>query len=342
MDSDTTTTATTATTATTIRRVAVGAVERACKVAREVQAALVSEETITKKDQSPVTVGDYSVQALIIYELSSAFPDYPFVAEEDSKTLAENTDVKKSVLRFVQKQFPEINESTLLETIAKGGEGVRSGPPSAKRWWTLDPIDGTLGFLRRDQYAIALALMEDNKPILGLLGCPSLAVSKDDKEQGCILVALKGEGAYIRSLDSDSETKICVSSQSDPKLAVFTESYVSRGFAHELNRGVAERLQAKADPLRIDSQCKYAMVARGDSDVYLRLSSLDYKEYIWDHAAGAFIVQEAGGDVVDFHGKPLDYSQGTRLTNNVGIVCTNKKLLAPVVDALPKDLAAKV
>jgi len=326
--------------------VALSAVERACRVAREVQGALVSEDTITKKDQSPVTVGDYSVQALIIHELSSQFPEYPFVAEEDSKTLAENTDVKNSVLRFVQKQFPEINEATLLDTIAKGGEGSRSSvgtPPNAKRWWTLDPIDGTLGFLRRDQYAIALALMEDNKPILGLLGCPSLPISKDNKkDQGCILIATKGEGAYIRSLDSDNETKISVSSQSDPKLAVFTESFVSRGFAHELNRGIAERLQVKAEPLRIDSQCKYAMVARGDSDVYLRLSSIDYKEYIWDHAAGAFIVQEAGGDVVDFHGKPLDYSQGTKLTNNIGIVCTNKTLLAPVLEALPKDLAAKI
>lgn len=231
-----------------------------------------------------------------------------------------------------------MNEELLLSTIAKGGEGVRSrSPPSCKRWWTLDPIDGTLGFLRRDQYAIALALMEDNKPILGLLGCPSLPLSKDNKEQqGCILLASKGDGAYIRSLDSDTETKISVSSQADPKLAVFTESYVSRGFAHELNRGVTERLQVQAEPLRIDSQCKYAMVARGDSDVYLRLSSLEYKENIWDHAAGAFIVQEAGGDVVDFHGKPLDYSQGTKLTKNIGIVCTNKALLARVLEALPK------
>jgi len=77
---------------------------------------------------------------------------------------------------------------------------------------------------------------------------------------------------------------------------------------------------------RIDSQCKYAMVARGDSDVYLRLSSLDYRwvqfglalvfvymiyrEMIWDHAAGVLIVEEAGGKVVDFRGNSLDFSVG--------------------------------
>jgi len=81
------------------------------------------------------------------------------------------------------------------------------------------------------------------------------------------------------------------------------------------------------------------MVARGDSDVYLRLSSLDYKECIWDHAAGDIIVQEAGGHVVDFNRCPLDYSKGTKLTHNVGIVCTNETLLEAVLEALPKDLS---
>jgi len=301
-----------------------------------VQASLVTDDTINKKDNSPVTVGDYSVQALVIHFISDAFPEYPFVAEEDAKTLAENPNVKESVLKMVKTYIPEMTESSLLETISKGGDGLKN---RGKRWWTLDPIDGTLGFLRRDQYAIALALMEDDKPILGILGCPSLPITKDAKEKGCILIGVKGEGSYIRTLDSETETKISVSDKSDPKQAVFTESFVSRGYAHELNKGVVDRLQVQTEPLRIDSQCKYAMVARGDSDVYLRLSSLDYKECIWDHAAGDIIVQEAGGHVVDFNNTPLDYSKGTKLTNNVGIVCTNRKLFAPVLAALPKDLS---
>jgi len=319
-----------------LRAAAVKAVALASKAALTVQAELVTEETITKKDNSPVTVGDYCVQALVIHELSKAFPEYPFVAEEDAKTLAENPAVKDSVLKIVKTYFPDVTDSNLLETISKGGDGLKG---HGNRWWTLDPIDGTLGFLRRDQYAIALALMEDNKPILGVLGCPALPINKEAKEKGCILIGVKGEGSFIRTLDSETETKISVSEKSDAKQAVFTESFVSRGYAHELNKGVVERLQVKTEPLRIDSQCKYAMVARGDSDVYLRLSSLDYKECIWDHAAGDIIVQEAGGHVVDFHNKPLDYSQGTKLTNNVGIVCTNRNLFAPVLAALPKDLA---
>lgn len=322
-----------------IRSSALAAVVLACKVATQVQAALVSEETITKKDNSPVTVGDYTVQALIIHILSTAFPDIPFVAEEDSKTLAENPEVQQSVLKFVTAHFPSVTSDSLLNIISKGGEALRA--TTTKRWWTLDPIDGTQGFLRRDQYAIALALMENNKPILGILGCPSLPIRRHSAQQpvGCILVAVKGQGACIRAIDDEHEDKINVSDKADPQMAVFTESFVSRGYAHELNKGVTSRLSVKAEPLRIDSQCKYAMVARGDSDIYLRLSSLDYKECIWDHAAGDIIVQEAGGHVVDFQNKPLDYSKGTKLVNNIGIVCTNKELLAPVLAALPRDFS---
>eukprot|EP01112_Ceratiomyxa_fruticulosa_P002605 TRINITY_DN1273_c0_g1_i1.p1 TRINITY_DN1273_c0_g1~~TRINITY_DN1273_c0_g1_i1.p1 ORF type:complete len:366 (-),score=83.90 TRINITY_DN1273_c0_g1_i1:87-1184(-) len=318
------------------RRVALKAVLTAAEAVKRVQAGLVSEETISKKDQSPVTVGDYTAQAVIIHALTQAFPHYPFIAEEDSQTLESQPDVLASVLRFTKDYVPEITESELLATLEKGtNEGV-----STKRWWTLDPIDGTQGFLRRDQYAIALALMEDNKPILGILGCPSLDMGKSvpgaEGTIGCVLIAVKGEGAFMRSLTSEKEHPIQCSSKMDIHEAVFTESFVSRGFAHEVNSRIVERLGITASPLRIDSQCKYAMVARGDSDVYLRLSSLDYQECIWDHAAGALIVEEAGGKVTDFRGNELDYSKGRKLSANVGIVCANKIFHPILLEAISR------
>jgi len=315
------------------RKVALQAVLRACNACIHVQRNLVSEETITKKDDSPVTVGDYVVQALIIHELSTAFPDIPFVAEEDSETLESKADVLAHVLKFVNKEFPDLKQEEVLKTVAKGS-GYKGS--SSKRWWTLDPIDGTQGFLRKDQYAVALALMEDNKPILGILGCPALHIRRNDATSplGCVLIAVKGHGSFIRSLYDNTEIKLSVSEQSDPVQAILTESFVSRGFAHELNAKLTSALGVKAEPLRIDSQCKYAMVARGDSDVYLRLSSLDYQECIWDHAAGQLIVEEAGGVVCDFRGNALDYSFGRKLSGNAGIVCTNKVLHDKVRQAI--------
>jgi len=284
-------------------------------------------------------VGDYTVQALIIHTLTSSFPHYPFIAEEDRSTLEAQPEVLASVLKFCRDYFPEMTEDVLLTTLSKGShESV-----SSKRWWTLDPIDGTQGFLRRDQYAVALALMEDNKPILGLLGCPSLPLNMGSKEvgldaiegpPGCILIAVKGQGAFMRILASHTEIPIQVSSKTDIKSAVFTESFVSRGFAHQVNSRIVEHLGIGTSPLRIDSQCKYAMVARGDSDVYLRLSSLDYQECIWDHAAGALIVEEAGGTVTDWRGNVLDYSKGRKLSSNTGIVCANRALHPILLEAI--------
>ncbi len=66
--------------------------------------------------------------------------------------------------------------------------------------------------------------------------------------------------------------------------------------------------------VRIDSQAKYVVVADGRAEIYIRHSgNVDYREKVWDHAAGYLIVQEAGGRVTDLDGLPLDFSHGLRL-----------------------------
>jgi 3'(2'), 5'-bisphosphate nucleotidase len=64
--------------------------------------------------------------------------------------------------------------------------------------WTLDPIDGTKGFLRGGQYAIGLALIVDSKVQFGIMGCPNVPVSPTDPdgERGCIFMATRGQGAH--------------------------------------------------------------------------------------------------------------------------------------------------
>jgi len=313
------------------RKIAVGAVIDACKVCKKVQENLVSDETITKKDRSPVTVADFASQAIVIGYLSKAFPEDPIIAEESSKSLKDNPEMVSKILSHVKEFFPEMNEQILLETINKGSNKTAEGH---KRWWTLDPVDGTLGFLRKEQYAVALALMENNEPILGILGCPNLPLNlRDDKQKGCLLVAVRGNGAFQRSIDDSIETKIQVSSVCEPEQAITTESVEKSHSSHDLNADIAAHLLIKVPPIRMDSQCKYAVVARGDSSIYLRLSELTYKEKIWDHAAGVAIVREAGGKVTDFDGKPLDFSKGRTLVDNVGIMCTNGWLHEAVLES---------
>ncbi len=97
--------------------------------------------------------------------------------------------------------------------------------------------------------------------------------------------------------------------------------------AHGDAAAIAARLGMIAPPLRMDSQAKYAVVARGGAEIYLRLPTrADYREKIWDHAAGALIVAEAGGTVTDIHGKPLEFRHGRELVANRGVVVTNGRL----------------
>jgi 3'(2'), 5'-bisphosphate nucleotidase len=105
--------------------------------------------------------------------------------------------------------------------------------------------------------------------------------------------------------------------------------------AHGDAAAVADRLGIAAAPLRMDSQAKYAVVARGEADIYLRLPTrADYVEKIWDHAAGAAIVAEAGGTVTDIHGRPLEFHHGRELIGNRGVIVTNGRLHDRVLDAI--------
>ena len=85
----------------------------------------------------------------------------------------------------------------------------------------------------------------------------------------------------------------------------------------------------------MDSQAKYAAVARGDASIYLRLPTRkDYQEKIWDHAAGVAVITQAGGRVTDITGSPLDFTRGYTLAVNRGIIATNGAIHDAVVDAV--------
>jgi 3'(2'), 5'-bisphosphate nucleotidase len=96
---------------------------------------------------------------------------------------------------------------------------------------------------------------------------------------------------------------------------------------------ISELLGISAPPLRLDSQAKYGLVARGDASIYLRIPRGGYIECIWDHAAGSIVVEEAGGVVTDIDGRPLDWGQGRRLERNRGIIAAPAAIHAEVVAA---------
>jgi HAL2 family 3'(2'),5'-bisphosphate nucleotidase len=318
---------------------AIEAVRKASLVCHTAQQRLVTIETIEKGDRSPVTVADYVSQAIINREIFTAFPSDDILGEEDTKLLRKHPDILSSVSALADVHGFEIAPAEILDMIDRG----KNFSGSKDRFWTVDPIDGTKGFLRGDQYAVALALIENGSAVLGVLGCPNLPWSDhgETNDAGCVFYAFSGYGSRQRSIsDGQMEKVITTDGRSDPSLAVFCESVESAHAAHGTHARIAEKLGVTAPPCRMDSQAKYAAVARGEASIYLRLPrSADYREKIWDHAAGTILVQEAGGRVTDFFGKPLDFSHGKTLENNRGIVASNGVLHDAILETIQQSMA---
>ncbi len=293
------------------------------------------KRSIQKKDKTPVTVADYGSQAVICKIINDAFPEDPIVAEEDSKELSkpEHAEILSRVTHYVSASTPRVSPTEVRQWIDLG-----SGPVS-RRYWTLDPIDGTKGFLRGDQYAIALALIEDGTVRVGTLACPNITLDTHGghRGQGGLFAAVRGQGATQLDIGGGSGNEIRVSNINSPPEALLTESLEPAHSDQQLNLKLARKLGIRRPPLRMDSQAKYAILARGEASIYIRIPSPqtpDYREKIWDHAAGSILVEEAGGRVSDALGRELDFRSGKRLEKNYGIIVTNGKLHEKVVNAL--------
>lgn len=313
---------------------AVAAVAAATELCRGAQGRLAAGDTLTKGDDSPVTVADFASQAVVCATLTEALGDVALVGEEDPDDLRDDAQasLRDGVVELVRQQRGDDSSSTsVLDWISIG-----SSAASGDRYWTLDPIDGTKGFLRGDQYAIALALIERGEVVLGVLGCPNLP--NPDGSAGATFVATGGSCEVQISAGTSAVRVAAPASLADARVCESVESGHSN---HSHSARITELLGIEAEPYRIDSQCKYGAVARGDASIYLRLPTrADYHEKIWDHAAGKYVVEQAGGTVTDVAGKPLDFSQGSRLVANRGVVATDGCFHDEVVRVVQTVLAA--
>ena len=322
------------------RRFAVGAVIAASRLTKAVRDDFDPSEATSKADSSPVTVADLGAQALVSMSLAEALPRDGLMGEEDYGPLADSADLAAAVLERVRAQRPEVDLDGLREALDRcddpGGPG--------RRWWTLDPVDGTKGFLRNEQYAVALALIEDGEVVLGVMGCPNLPYSGEPGDDevtgpiGCLFVAERGAGARMMPLFGAS-----ADTPGDPIRAAAPASTAEARYAESVEAAHSDQSEAArigaalgitAAPVRLDSQTKYAVVARGDASIYLRVPRGDYRENVWDHAAGCLIVSEAGGRVSDVEGKPLDMTTGQRMLDNRGVVVTAAPIHDDVVAAV--------
>ena len=212
-----------------------------------------------KSDESPVTEADRIAEALIVEGLREAAPDIPVVAEEE----------------------------------AEAGV-VPEAAGTARRFWLVDPLDGTKGFAKGgDEYAVCVGLVEEGRAVLGAIALPAT---------GELFGGLLGAGAWKETGEGDGPRQP-IGIRRAPEAGIV--ALVSRRYADDprLARFLAGRRVAERRGL--SSALKFCRVAEGEADLYARFGPT----MEWDSAAGQAIVEAAGGAVVDLNAAPLRYGK---------------------------------
>ncbi len=307
----------------------ISAVRQAVTLCQQVQKRHIA--TAEKTAADPVTIADYGSQAIICRTIQETCPGHAVMAEESGQQFLDlvadehRAEVTQLITDVLQTAISEEEVTHWLDY----------GTDQKSEWmWVIDPIDGTKGFLSQRQYAIAVALMHNRQPVAGVLAAP-------EYPGGGKIFYCVDNAAFSVPIHGGDPTEIRVSSVIDPAqiraLESFEKSHASfdRMAVVRNNAGLLEE-----NIERMDSQEKYARLANGDAELFLRLPQRNStrKHSIWDHAAGAVIVEAAGGTVTDVDGSPLNYSEGTTLKNH-GVVASNGPLHDQLIDAVQKMMA---
>ncbi|MBV4368083.1 3'(2'),5'-bisphosphate nucleotidase CysQ [Erwinia sp. BNK-24-b] len=226
-----------------------------CQLARDAGAAIMqiyNSQTpldIEKKsDDSPVTAADIAAHKIILQGLGELTPDIPVLSEEDPP-----------------------------------GWEIRQ---HWQRYWLVDPLDGTKEFIKRNgEFTVNIALIENGKPVLGVVYAPvmdvmySAAEGKAWKEEG-------GVKNQIHVREARPPLVVVSRSHSDTEL----EDYLNQLGEHQT--------------IAIGSSLKFCLVAEGKAQLYPRFGPTN----IWDTGAGHAVAIAAGAHVHDWQGKTLDYA----------------------------------
>jgi 3'(2'), 5'-bisphosphate nucleotidase len=240
----------------------------------------------TKEDRTPLTLADQRSHALLAEGLGRIAADIPVLSEEGA-------DIPYEERR------------------------------SWRRFWLVDPLDGTKEFIKRNgEFTINVALIEDGRPVLGLVLVPDQdRLFIGDVRQGCVEKNRNGVRSLRIHAPDPSKPFIVVATRSHPTAAM--EAFFRHLPPHErLPRG---------------SALKFCAVASGEAHCYPRFGPT----WEWDTGAGHAVVEAAGGVVVDPQGRPLSYNKPD-LVNGYFLVGPSLAWMeaAGVLSAASKALAA--
>ncbi len=287
---------------------------------------------VDKADTSPVTIADYSAQAIICRAISHHYPGDTVIGEEDGtsfSTLLSDEDRARVVVLLAETLGESVDQAQVAEWLDYG-----TGGSADKRTWVIDPIDGTVGFIGNRYYAVCVGVLVGGQPVDGIIGMPKSPLHESGTiaytEDGRVFVVPMGKGESPREVRANTHT--------DPAKVKVLESYKLKEDRLKLNADLREAAGLGSPPVEYyDSQLKYAMVAAGYGDLFVRLPRDMVKDphKTWDHAAGAALLMAAGAKITGTEGEPVDFSQGIKLPHR-GFIATNGPLHEQVVAAAKK------
>jgi 3'(2'), 5'-bisphosphate nucleotidase len=272
------------------------AVQLSATLTSSLQKTVLHSSTLSKSDFSPVTTGDFAVQALLTCCLRSAFPTASFLAEESAIDLRKNPALLKAVFTLIQEYGPAFtasglavptSEEEVLYLLDLGGTNAASDQESL---WVFDPIDGTKTFLEGRQYAINCAYLENGVEKIGIIGCPNLPISTldpdsplpsedtiDSSGHGCVIHAVRGEGTWVRPLRRDGvlEKPTRVQRHGDDRRVedlVWSDCEGYTSTIQDLHQQVAAKLSTPWPGVEMfSSLMKYAVLGLGRASVVVRI-----------------------------------------------------------------------
>ncbi|MFX0002724.1 MAG: inositol monophosphatase family protein [Candidatus Hodarchaeota archaeon] len=269
-------------------------------------------ESFSKSDESPVTLADFAVQIYVISKLKDYYPNDEIIAEE------ENIDFINTRAEDLMNQcFNDLE----LQKIKNLKEHIRFRGKTSERQWTIDPIDGTIGYQKGLSYAVGIGFMVKSIPKV----C-AIAVPNYNEKPLAIFTAEEGQGAQV-SYNTKNFTSIRVSSN---------ERIENLRLCHSLHYdkpwvlNFAKKIGIK-NFIQLDSMAKFCMVAEGIADLYLKPLDLLHS-FTWDFMPGDLIVKEAGGIVTDLNGRKLNFKKEKCLWTAPGIIASNGILHEKIVE----------
>lgn len=221
------------------------------------------------------------------------------VKQEDNNQVLTETDIEigNLIVSEIQKQYPDFN-------VIDEEAGVIDKKSAFT--WVVDPIDGTSNFANGlPTYGVMIGLLENDKPIAGGIALPAF---------NQIYVAEKGSGAYCNGqpIHVSKEQKLLSS-----LVAYGIDGHQEDPERTEKEVAILGKIILAIRNLRTtNSAYDMAHVADGKYGAFLNQTTK-----IWDNVAIQPIIEEAGGVVTDFWGKPMNYSNPLERANENFTIC---------------------